>query len=220
MESGYPQKMEKKLDNLLKLRKKIKSKKPNFVRQEYNKKKSLKKKWHKPKGIHSKLRLNKAGHIKKPSPGFGSPKKVCYLTPEGFKPYLIKNLSDLDIVNTGGVIILSSTLGIKKKIQILEKIKELKLKVSNIKNIDEFIEKTKEKLKQRKEQTKKKKQKKQEEKAKAVKKVEEKKEETEEEKKKELTKKLIETTEKKPQKITQVTTKQQQIARPTAPKQK
>jgi len=33
--------MEKKLTNLLELRKKMKSRKPNFVRQQYNKKKSL-----------------------------------------------------------------------------------------------------------------------------------------------------------------------------------
>lgn len=219
--------MEKKLSNLLGLRKKIKSKKPTFVRQEINKKKSLGKKWRRPKGLHSKLRLKKAGHRKKPSHGFGSPKKVRYLTLEGLRPKLIKNLSDLNFVKDNEIIILSSKIGIRKKIQVLEKIKELKLKISNIKNIDEFIKDVKEKVKQRKELSKKKAEQKQKEKAKASKKAEEKKpEKTEEEKaeeakkeKKELTKKLTEITEKKPQKIVQVQTKQP-IARPTAPKQK
>ncbi len=222
--------MEKRLDkkNLLEIRKRIKSVKPDFIRQEFNKEKSLGKKWRRPKGIHSKLRLKKAGHIKKPSPGFMSPKRVRYLTSEGFKPKLVKNLLDISTINNDEIIIISSKLGLKKRIQLLEKIKELKLRVFNVKNIEEFIEKSKEKIKQRKEESKKKGLKKQEEKAKAVKKAEEKKEEkTEEEKtegeakkKKELTKKLIETTEKKPQKITQPTTTKQQISRPTAPKQK
>ena len=56
--------MEKKLTDLLKLRNRMKSRKPNFVRQQYNKKKSLGKKWHAPRGMHSKLRLGKKGKLK------------------------------------------------------------------------------------------------------------------------------------------------------------
>ena len=220
--------MEKKYTKLLELRKKIKSKKPHFIRQQYNKKKSLGKKWHAPKGMHSKMRLSKRGKLKKPSLGFSSPKKVKFLTAQGFKPKLVNNLFDINSVKNDEIIILSSKLGIKKKIQILEKIKELKLNVLNIKNIDEFITKVKEQLKQRKEEAKKKDQKKKEEKAKITKKVEEKKEEkTEEEKtkeedkeKKELTKKLIEGTDKKPQKLAQTQLSKQQISRASAPKQK
>lgn len=211
--------MEKKLNNLLRLRKKIKSKKPNFIRQQAHKKKGLKQKWRRPKGIHSKLRLNKAGHIKRPSPGFGSPKKVRYLTPEGLIPRIIKSLPELNLVKDGEIIILSSKLGIRKKTRILEKISELKLKVSNVKNIDDYIKSVKDKLKQRKETSKEKQKKKQEEKAKTVKKTEEKPKEKPEEKE-ELTKKLIEITDKKPQKVVQSQKTKQQIVRPTAPKQK
>ena len=47
------------MKELLELKKKIKKKKPNFTRQETHKKSKLKKKWRRPKGIQSKLRLNK-----------------------------------------------------------------------------------------------------------------------------------------------------------------
>ena len=40
----------------LELRKKIKSKKPDFIRQDFHKKR-LKKKWKRPRGLHSKVRL-------------------------------------------------------------------------------------------------------------------------------------------------------------------
>ena len=40
--------------DLLKLRKRIKKKKPRFVRQDSHKKPKLKKKWKKPKGLQSK----------------------------------------------------------------------------------------------------------------------------------------------------------------------
>ena len=41
---------------LLEQRNKAKGKKPNFLRQDANRNKSLEKKWIKPKGMHSKMR--------------------------------------------------------------------------------------------------------------------------------------------------------------------
>ena len=63
-------------ENLLQLRKRIKAKKPNFVRQDSHKQKEVKKKWRKPKGMQSKMRLKKKGYRKSVSIGYGSPKKV------------------------------------------------------------------------------------------------------------------------------------------------
>ena len=44
------------IQRLLELRKRIKRKKPEFIRQDAHKKKSLESKWRKPKGLHSKMR--------------------------------------------------------------------------------------------------------------------------------------------------------------------
>ncbi|MEK6856640.1 MAG: eL32 family ribosomal protein [Nanoarchaeota archaeon] len=105
--------------------------KQKFVRQNISRKR-LNVRWRKPRGIHSKLRLNKAGHIKKPSPGFRNERKnrVSKIT-------LIKNLKDL--VNAKNEILLSSRLGLRKKIEVLKRAKELNLKVLNVKSPDEFI---------------------------------------------------------------------------------
>ena len=206
--------------DLLKLRKVIKSKKPNFVRQD-SVLKGIANKWRKPKGLQSKLRLKKAGHMKTPSPGYRSPKKVRFLDPNGLTPILIKNIHDLDKIKENNSAILSSTLGLRKKLQILEKIKESKIKLLNLGNIEEFIKKSNEKLSKNKEFSIKRKARKQKSKEK-TKKEEEKKTEDEkkdEEKKeeKQLTKKLEQTQQTPKQDIQKAKT---QIMQATAPKQK
>lgn len=125
--------------------------KPKFVRQNISRKRLIVK-WRRPRGLHSKLRLNKAGHIKKPSPGFRKARKERIQTIT-----LVKNLKDL--TNAKQNILLSSNIGLKKKIEILKKSKDLKLNVLNVnlKNIDEFIKRSND-LMERKKQEKKKKQ--------------------------------------------------------------
>ena len=59
---------------LLNIRKKIKSKKPFFFRQDAHKNLKLGDKWRKPKGLHSKMRLGFKGYRKSVSIGYGSPK--------------------------------------------------------------------------------------------------------------------------------------------------
>ncbi len=119
--------------------------KQRFVRQNISRKR-LKLKWRRPKGIHSKLRLNKAGHIKKPSPGFRARRK------DRIKIMLIRNINDL--TNAKQSALLSSKLGLKKKIEILRRAQEIKLKILNVKNIDEFIKKTKEIIEKKKQEKK------------------------------------------------------------------
>ena len=65
--------------------------KPNFVRQDTNKTKRLKKNWRRPRGFHSKIRLNKKGHAKSPSQGYRNPKEI-----RGKELNLVYNLKDLE----------------------------------------------------------------------------------------------------------------------------
>lgn len=171
------------MTNLLELRRKIKKKTPHFVRQEGFKRKRLARSgWRAPKGVSSKMRTKIDGKRKLPVIGYSSPREVRGLTRDGFKPVLVHSLNELDNIKKDEIIIIGGTVGLKKKLQILEKIKQSKLKVANVKNIEEFIKKSKEDLaakKKEKEEVKKKKEKKKEK----PKKKEEKKE-TEEEKEK------------------------------------
>ncbi|MBI2507592.1 hypothetical protein HYV89_01430 [Candidatus Woesearchaeota archaeon] len=119
-----------------------------FLRQQVAGKKKLKIKWRRPRGIHSKLRLKKAGHRKKPSVGFRSQRKDRRSSTS-----LVTSINDL--TNAKQSILLSSKLGLKKKLEILKRASELKLKVLNVKGVDEFIKKSRENIEKRKSENKK-----------------------------------------------------------------
>jgi large subunit ribosomal protein L32e len=123
-------------EEMLKARKSIKKKKPKFKRQEWFRKKSLKKKWRKPRGIHSKLRRQEKAKGSLPKPGYGSPLVVRGLNREGYREVVVRNVKDLEKVNPKeDVAVISKTVGRKKKFEILENAKKTNIKVSNYKLI-------------------------------------------------------------------------------------
>ena len=129
----------KSISQLLEIRKKIRAAQPNFTRQEYPARIKLDSRWRKPKGIHSKMKDKKRGKKKQPSVGYSAPREVRGLTNEGLKPILIENLKSIENVTKENIIVLSKQLGMKKRIALLKKIKEKKLKILNVKDIDAKI---------------------------------------------------------------------------------
>ena len=126
--------------------------------------------------------------------GFGSPRAVRGLTPEGFKGIIVHSIADLKKL-TEKAAFLGATVGTKKRIAILEEAKKLGIRILNIKNTDTYIKEAKDKLKSNKEAAKKKKAGKKKAEPKKEEKKEEKKDLTHEEKKKsenEEKKKIIE----------------------------
>lgn len=135
------------IEQLLQIRKQIKTRKPEFIRQDTNKKKRLEKKWRKPKGIHSKLLQKLKGRPKSVSQGYRSPKKVRGLHKSGLKQVRISSLKELNALEPKkDCIILSSALGVKKKISILSKAKELGFNIVNLKSVEERIKRIQEKI--------------------------------------------------------------------------
>jgi len=134
--------------NLLELRNRMKRKKPSFVRQDFHKKR-LKKRWIKPRGLHSKVKQKKAGHQKKVSAGYGSPKEVRGLSKEGLIQAIIHNENELNNINNEkqGVII-SGKVGLKNRLLLLKKAKEKGIKILNL-NADEYLKKKEEEIKKR-----------------------------------------------------------------------
>jgi large subunit ribosomal protein L32e len=118
--------------NKLKMRRSLKGKKPAFVMQGAKNLKRLKKSWRHPRGMHSKLRQhNKAkGFI--PTPGYGSPKSVRFLHPSGFEDVLVYNVNELTKLKPERQACrIASSVGKKKRIEIMKKSEELKIKVLN-----------------------------------------------------------------------------------------
>ncbi|MBI2654666.1 50S ribosomal protein L32e [Candidatus Woesearchaeota archaeon] len=135
---------------LLELRKELKGRKPEFIRQDYGKRKKLSMKWRKPKGIHSKIRHHFKGRRKMPSPGYKSPLKARGLHSLGLKMVKVNSVEDLSKIkkeNQG--VVISKTVGNKKRYLIMKKAKELEINVLNL-NIDEQIKKIEEFLKSKK----------------------------------------------------------------------
>lgn len=179
------------MKKLLEIRKKVKDKKPKFARSDSNRLK-FKSKWRKPRGLHNKRRLKFAGHQKNPSQGYRSPKEVRGLHKTGLELITIYNLNDLQKIKpTEQFVQLSSKIGIKNKLKILEKCKAKQIKVDNIRDIDKFIEESKEQLDKKKKEKQKKLQKKEKSKKESLKKAEEKKKEEGKEEKQEKVKEEV-----------------------------
>jgi large subunit ribosomal protein L32e len=116
----------------------VKRKKPNFVRYSYSDHKKLKPNWRRQKGMHNKVRLSKKGHLKSPAIGYGSNKtfKSFYMSQFDYK--LINSEKDLESLDKKYVL-LSGKLGLKNKLKLVEKLKNLNIKVINLKDLEQFI---------------------------------------------------------------------------------
>lgn len=136
------------INTLLELRNKIKARKPKFLMQDSWKKKELPKKWRKPKGMHSKIRMRKKGHPKMVSPGYGSPRAIKGFSKEGLKIKHVSSLNDLKKIKNEAIII--SRTGIKKKIELVKEAIKMGLKIINLAEPEKYlaaIEKKREKEK-------------------------------------------------------------------------
>ena len=193
----------------IKLRKELKRKKPKFRMTGFGARKSVKDKWKHAGGSDNKIRKGFKSYPKKVKVGYGSPKLARGLHPSGIGIVIVNNVNELSKVDpkTQGAFI-SSSVGKKKKLELIKKCGELGIKILNfdaekyVKKVNEEIatkkegkkKKTEEKEKKKKEKEKKaaekeKKEGKEEEKGDLAEKVEEAKEKEEEEKQKVLTKK-------------------------------
>ncbi|MCS6768063.1 MAG: 50S ribosomal protein L32e [Candidatus Nitrosocaldus sp.] len=117
---------------LLELRRAIKSRKPDFVRQESWRYVRVKENWRRPRGIDSKMRLQVKGWPAIVKVGYRGPRVARYLHPSGYRDVLIHNtdeLSKLDPARDAARI--ASTVGARKRAQIVSKAKELGIKVLN-----------------------------------------------------------------------------------------
>ena len=107
-------------------------KKPRFVRQGTTYLRRLGEKWRAPKGKQNKLRQHQLSKGNYPNPGYGSPKSLKFLHPSGFQEVMIRNLKDLEKINSEKQAIrIASAIGRKKKLQIMKVAEERKLKILN-----------------------------------------------------------------------------------------
>jgi len=121
-----------------------------FLRQSSHKKKKLEQKWRRPKGLQSKRRLNHAGHRKNISSGYRNDSSLRGKV-NGLIPVIVKNLKDLDNLSKDNLIIISSTLGQRKKVELVNLCKTKSLKIHNVKDSDKYLESVKKIMSDKKE---------------------------------------------------------------------
>ncbi|AMM54418.1 MULTISPECIES: 50S ribosomal protein L32e [Thermococcaceae] len=125
---------EKEFKRLLRVRARLKRKKPKFLRQEWWRYPKFKNdpKWRRPKGIDSKMRLKLKGKPRSPSIGWSSPRLVRGLHPSGYEEVLVHNVKELEKLDPKRQAArIAHTVGRKKRIEILKRAEELGIKVLN-----------------------------------------------------------------------------------------
>lgn len=175
-------------EKLLAIKKRMNKKRPHFIRQDY----SFRIKvhdyyWRRPKGYHNKVRRGEAGKGKMVQAGYRSPAELRGINLRGFRLIHVETIKQLEKVNPKEeMAILSSNLGLKKKLAMIKFAESKNIKFTNIKDEKKFVADVEAQMKARKEARKKAVEKKTKSEKKEEKKKEEKKETKKTEEKKEV----------------------------------
>ncbi len=83
-------------------------------------------KWRRPRGMHSKIRRKRFSYPIMPTVGHKSARATSGLI-RGKKPIVVENLAELAKIGKHNLVVLSSRIGAKKRIELLKKVEEMKL---------------------------------------------------------------------------------------------
>lgn len=133
MENKSREGVDTKFSLLLKVRSYLKKKKPRFIRMNSWYLARLPDSWRNPdRSLDNKIRLQKKGYPAKVKIGYRGPRLVRGFHPSGKKEILITDPKDIDKVDPKLYVIrISSSVGMRKRREIIKKAAELGLKVLN-----------------------------------------------------------------------------------------
>ena len=114
------------------LRKKIKKRTPEFLREEWFRYKRIPRNWRKPDGITSKMRINLKYRPSMVRVGYRGPRETRGLHSSGFEEILVHNINDLERINPKTQAArIGSKVGTRKRIAIEKKADELDVRILN-----------------------------------------------------------------------------------------
>lgn len=130
---------------------------PKFRRQDFRKMERIKNNpgWRKPKGRFSKVLRRMRGYAARPGKGYRTPKAIRGLHPCWMKIVEVSNVNQLSKVNVKTEAVRITKVGLKKRVDIMKKAAEMKIKVLNTKDIKEYLSNVEKLLKERKDARKK-----------------------------------------------------------------
>ncbi len=121
------------VEKALKIRARLKKKKPDFVRQESWRYDRLKENWRRPKGIDNKMRRKIKGWPPSVNVGYRGPKAARGLHPSGYEEVLVHNVDELKRVNPKTQAVrIAHTVGRRTRMQILAEARKKKITVLNV----------------------------------------------------------------------------------------
>jgi large subunit ribosomal protein L32e len=119
-------------ERALVLRRRLKSKKPKFRRQESWRYKRVSEVWRKPDGVDSKMRRKKKGWPKSVEVGYRGPRAARGLHPSGYAEVLIRTVDDVEKVDQKTQAIrIAHAVGSRKRIEITARARERGIRVLN-----------------------------------------------------------------------------------------
>jgi len=134
-------------EKALKMRERVKKKKPCFIRQESWRYMRLKENWRKPKGIDNKMRKKIKGWPPTVNVGYRGPKVARGLHPSGYEEVLVHNLDELKKVDPKTQVArIAHAVGRRKRAKIIAEARKKKITIVNLKEVKEKVEEKKEKL--------------------------------------------------------------------------
>ena len=132
-------------ERLLKIRKRMKKKRPSFRRVESWRYDRVKDSWRKARGIDSQTRKKTKTGVKSPSVGYRSPKKIRGLHPSGYQEVRINNKKEMEMLNLNPktqAIKISGRLGSKKRLDLIDYAQKRNFQILNLgisqKEMEEF----------------------------------------------------------------------------------
>ena len=136
-------------EQALKVRERVKGKKPKFRRQESWRYKRLKEGWRRPRGIDSKMRKKVKGWPKSAQVGYRGPKEARGLHPSGYGEVLVRNVDDVDQIDPKTQAArIAHTVGARKRVEISARAREREIYILNPKEVEELREEMEEEEKE------------------------------------------------------------------------
>ena len=118
----------------------MKKRRPKFERQEAHVKPRLSRSgWRKPRGIQSKMRLQRKGYNATVKVGYRTPRALRGRLISGLIETIVINPTELKDIQKDQIALIPRTLGNRKRLAILQEAKKLKVNLSNFPMIEAKI---------------------------------------------------------------------------------
>ena len=128
------------MSKLLELKKKMNKKRPAFIRYEAHKHMKLKTAWRRPQGMHNKMKKVIGGKPAMVHVGYRTPADIRHVNVRtGLINFVVACVNDINKLDSKiHAAIISSTVGMKKKVDLVKHAQSKGIHIANMRNPEKF----------------------------------------------------------------------------------